>query len=67
MCFSADPPPCLLGDRGLMGPPGDKPHIPRQIIADMKGTKGEDGHLGDPGFTGARGRSLWIRPPTFDP
>ena len=46
---------CLPGDRGLRGPPGDKPHIPAQIIVDMKGAKGDLGYPGTKGFTGPRG------------
>lgn len=43
------------GDRGVKGPPGEKPQIPLHIIVDMKGVKGEHGPLGDPGFPGPRG------------
>lgn len=46
---------CLPGDRGLRGPPGDKPHIPAQIIVDMKGAKGDHGNEGTKGFIGPRG------------
>lgn len=38
-----------------MGPCGKKPHIPAQIIVDMKGNKGEPGPQGYEGFTGPRG------------
>lgn len=48
---------CILpGDRGLRGPPGDKPKFSPQIIVDMKGTKGEQGPYGTQGFTGPRGQ-----------
>lgn len=47
---------CLLqGDRGLRGPPGDKPQIQAKMIADMKGAKGEYGPQGNNGFPGPRG------------
>lgn len=52
-----------------MGPPGKKPHIPAQMIVDMKGTKGEPGPRGYEGFTGPRGvqsfsvtMSFWFFP-----
>lgn len=48
----------LPGDRGLRGPPGDKPKIPAQVMVDMKGTKGDLGNPGDRGFTGPRGLQL---------
>ena len=58
-CSPADcdplPSPCLPGDRGVVGRPGEKPYIPRQVIEVMKGAKGEDGQPGEHGFTGARG------------
>lgn len=40
-----------------MGPPGEKPiiKIPPQMKDDMKGTKGDHGKMGEPGFTGPRG------------
>lgn len=52
-----------------MGPPGEKPYIPAQVFADMKGTKGEAGPRGYEGFTGPRGvqsfsvtMSFWFLP-----
>lgn len=48
---------CILpGDRGLRGPPGEKPKVSPQIIDDMKGAKGEQGPYGTHGFTGQRGQ-----------
>lgn len=43
-----------------MGPPGKKPHIPAQLIVDMKGTKGEPGLRGYEGFTGPRGVQSFV-------
>lgn len=45
------------GERGLVGPPGEKPiiHISPQEKEVMKGAKGDHGNMGDPGFTGPRG------------
>lgn len=49
---------CLLGDRGLTGPPGEKPKVPPQMLVEMKGLKGEGGPVGNQGFIGARGVKL---------
>lgn len=48
---------CSEGERGLAGPPGEKPiiHIPPSMKEVMKGAKGDHGKMGDPGFTGPRG------------
>lgn len=45
------------GDRGLVGPPGEKAIIKilPKMKADMKGPKGDHGKMGEPGFPGPRG------------
>lgn len=48
----------LSGERGSTGPPGKKPEIPRYMIIEMKGIKGDHGKSGTHGFTGPRGKTM---------
>lgn len=50
------------GDRGLTGPPGEKPivQITPHMKETMKGAKGDTGKMGEPGFTGPRGEYIYI-------
>lgn len=46
----------LSGERGVMGPPGKMSVTEMKHMKEvMKGTKGDGGHEGGPGFTGPRG------------
>lgn len=51
----------LLGERGVMGPPGNVTIKEMKYIKDsMKGAKGDCGNQGAQGFTGPRGEHNYL-------
>lgn len=58
---------CVSGERGLVGPPGEKPTIPIVMKLEMKGVKGDPGEEGLKGFVGPRGKPAFLNWVLADP